>query len=386
MPRAEVISIGTELLLGEIVDTNAAVIARALREVGVDLFRKTVIGDNAGRIATAICDSLDRSEIIITTGGLGPTIDDVTREGVAQAVGTDLEFREDLWDQIQERFQRYGRQPTDNNRRQAYIPIGAEPIENPVGTAPSFITPYWNEKGEHLIFSLPGVPREMEHLLASDVIPTIIRRYSLHGTIKTRILHTASLGESNLDSLIEDLEKLTNPTVGLSAHSGQVDIRITCKADSEEEADALILPIETDLRVRLRKWIYGSDGETLEQIALDAVARKGWKLSVVESGLGGELLQRLSAANGAFAGGQLYSNLQDKSSLQALTAASLQSFGTQVALGVALFKGEKKYELVISLITPDGEQILERSYGGPPGYAPRYAVHIGLDLLRKIES
>lgn len=389
MPRAEILSIGTELLLGEIVDTNAAVIARALREAGIDLFRKTVIGDNATRIATAICEALSRSEILITTGGLGPTIDDATREAVAQAVGTDLEYRADLWAQIEERFHSYGRQPTENNRRQAYIPRGSEPIFNPYGTAPAFLTPFPSEKGERLIFSLPGVPREMEPLLASDVIPTIVRRFSVHGTIKTRILHTAGLGESHLDSLVGDLETMVNPTVGLAAHAGQVDVRITAKADSEAEADRMIAPVEADLRSRLSKWIYGADGETLEQIALDALAQKGWRVAVVEAGIGGELLHRLSEVNGAsagsFAGGQLYRTIQDKADLPALTAAARQSFGTEAALGAALFKKEKKYELILTLITPVGEQNIERSYGGPPGYAPRFAAHAGLDLLRRME-
>src|SRR4030042_5061373 len=139
MPVAEIITIGTEILLGEIIDTNAQFIARKLRDAGIDLYRKTTVGDNTHRIAQAIQQSLERCDIVLTTGGLGPTVDDPTREAVALALGVELEYREDLWEQIQARFQRFGRQPTENNRRQAYIPKGAIAIENPVGTAPIFI-------------------------------------------------------------------------------------------------------------------------------------------------------------------------------------------------------------------------------------------------------
>src|SRR4030043_1486414 len=165
MPSAEIITIGTELLLGEIVDTNSAFLARSLRDAGIDLFRETTVGDNIRRIAQAIQQSLARSDIVITTGGLGPTVDDPTREAVAQAVGVETEFHAELWEQIRERFKRFGRIPTQNNRRQAYVPKGAKAIENPVGTAPIFIL----EHGSQVIVSLPGVPSEMEYLMVHEV-------------------------------------------------------------------------------------------------------------------------------------------------------------------------------------------------------------------------
>src|SRR5512147_2482473 len=178
MPTAEIITIGTEILLGEIVDTNAPYLARKLRDVGIDIFRKTSVGDNARRIAVAIQEALQRSDIVITTGGLGPTVDDPTREAVAMAMEVEVEFRPELWDQIQARFMRYGRKPTENNKRQAYVPKGAIAVENRVGTAPSFII----ESGGRCIFSLPGVPREMEFLLEHAVIPYLQEHFHLHGT------------------------------------------------------------------------------------------------------------------------------------------------------------------------------------------------------------
>src|SRR4030067_3500282 len=186
MPSGEIITIGTELLLGEIVDTNAPFLARCLRDAGIDLYRKTTVGDNIKRIAQVIQQAMERCEIVITTGGLGPTVDDPTRQAVALAVDAPVEFHPELWDQIQSRFKLFNRQPTENNRRQAYIPAGAQAILNPVGTAPAFLV----EKNHKLTIALPGVPREMEYILEHSVLPILRERYQLQGLIKTRILHT----------------------------------------------------------------------------------------------------------------------------------------------------------------------------------------------------
>jgi competence/damage-inducible protein CinA-like protein len=228
MPTAELIAIGTELLLGEIQDTNTRYLARALRDLGVNLYRATITGDNTARIAGVIREAMARCQIIITTGGLGPTVDDPTRAAVAQALDVDVEFRPELWEQIQARFERFGRTPSDNNRRQAWIPAGSIPVENPVGTAPAFIC----ESANACIICLPGVPREMEYLTQNVVLPYLRDRFQLSGTIKARVLHVAGVGESTIDDWIGDLETSTNPTVGLLAHPGQVDIRITASAES----------------------------------------------------------------------------------------------------------------------------------------------------------
>lgn len=262
MPVAELIAIGTELLLGEIVDTNTRFIARQLRDVGIDLFRSTTVGDNLERITKLIQESIQRADIVITTGGLGPTVDDPTRDAAAAAFGVQNEFHPELWDQIQQRFLRRGIPISDNNRKQAFIPIGAEVIPNPVGTAPGFIL----IKGDKTLACLPGVPREMETLLLSSVIPWLKTRYKLQGTIKARVLHTVGVPESRVDEVIADLEVLSNPSVGLLAHPGIVDIRITAKAESESSADKMIQEIETLIRQRLGSDIFGCDGETLPSI------------------------------------------------------------------------------------------------------------------------
>ncbi len=388
MPSAEIITIGTEILLGEIVDTNAQHIARKLRDAGIDLYRKTTVGDNAKRIAQAIQQAMERSEIILTTGGLGPTVDDPTREAVALAMGVSTEFRPELWEQIQARFRRFGRQPTENNKRQAYVPQGALAVENPVGTAPAFIV----ETANHAVIALPGVPREMEYLLENTILPYLCQRYRLTGIIKARILHTAGAGESQIDERIGDLETLSNPTIGLAAHSGQVDVRITAKAASEDEADELIRQVESQVRDRLGNWIYGADQVTLEEVALQALNKQGWTLAVIEAGLGGELIRRLATGSSnqetglssTFRGGEMLTNLPTPGELTASVAAYQQARQVEVCLGVAIHPGPEKQDVHLVLITPDGQQQLTRPYGGPPEYAPRWALNHSLDMLRKL--
>jgi nicotinamide-nucleotide amidase len=380
MPSAEIITIGTEILLGEIVDTNAHYLARTLRETGVDIYHKTSVGDNVERIAQAIRDAMHRTEIIITTGGLGPTIDDPTRQAISRAVNAHLEYRPELWEQIVARFKRYDRQPTENNKRQAYVPAGAIVIENPVGTAPAFIV----EKDINAIIALPGVPREMEYLMHQAVIPYLKRRFDLKNVIKARILHTAGVGESLIDDRISDLETLSNPTVGLAAHAGQVDVRITAKASSDAEADAMILEIEKELRRRLGEWIYGADKDTLEYQAIRPLKEKGWDLVVVEAGLGGLLVQRLAQAAGPFRAGTVLREVDDLEALRLITSDFRQSYGASVGLGVTSNSGQDRQEVHLILITPEGTQEFARPYGGAPENASRWALHHSLDILRSI--
>ena len=380
MPTAEIISIGTELLLGEIVDTNAPYLARLLRDIGIDMHRKTTVGDNTKRIARIIQESLERCDIIITTGGLGPTVDDPTREAVALALNIPTEYHPELWEQIQTRFQRYGRPPTENNRRQAYIPQGALAVENLVGTAPSFIV----DQDEKVIISLPGVPREMEYLMQKEIIPFLRKRFDLHGIIKARVLHTAGVGESQIDDMIGDLETWTNPTIGLLAHSGQVDVRITAKADSVNEADQMIQSLEEVLHERLGDMIYGVDQDTLESKALENLQSKGWKLVTLEAGLNGDLTKRLSSNPEINLGGSILENPPDQAALKDLTTAFRLDKAAQVALGACLIPGEDKQEVYYCLVSPLGIQQLQRSYGGAPGNAPRWAINHALDLLRRL--
>jgi competence/damage-inducible protein CinA-like protein len=369
MPSAEIITIGTEILLGEIVDTNTRYIARTLRGMGVNIYRTITIGDNAERIAEAINHSMQRADIVITTGGLGPTVDDPTREAVARAAGVELEFREDLWEQVVAIISRYGRKPSENQKRQAYIPKGAIAIPNPVGTAPCFIV----ETEHNAVASLPGVPNEMEHILHESIIPYLQQRFDLNEIIKIRILHCAGLGEGMIDEKIDDLEKLSNPTVGLAAHTGVVDIRIAAKAKSEAEADAMIAEIEKQIHERLGDVVFGADEDTLEDAALTAVAKRGWTLTGVESGLDGALARKIPHTASI-------SDLTPDSLMAALRAARADS-NADAALGVAMYLQERAAE--IALITPRGEKTHRITYGGPPRSLARWSVNVALDWLRR---
>lgn len=292
--HAEIVTTGTELLLGEIVDTNAAYIARRLRTIGLNLFYKTTVGDNEERMTQALQQALARSDVIITTGGLGPTVDDVTRQAIARATGRKLVLDEELLASIEERYARWGRPMSPNNRQQAYKPEGAIGIKNPVGTAPIFIV----EQGAKIIICLPGVPREMEYLMEHEVLPYLRRKLGLRETILVRNLRTCAVGESNIDSLIGDLEQETNPTVGLSAHAGQTDVRITAKAETEEEARQLIAKMEARVRERLGDVIYGMDGETVEGVVAELLHQKGLTVALVETNTLGHIAQRLMGASG----------------------------------------------------------------------------------------
>jgi nicotinamide-nucleotide amidase len=224
----------------------------------------------------------------------------------------------------------------------------------------------------------------METLMGLSIIPYLRQHFQLKSIIKARVLHSAGAGESQIDDLIGDLEELSNPTVGLAAHSGQVDIRITAKAESSDEADILIKPVEQTIRQRLGNWIYGADQETLEAIALEAMRRNGWTLAVLESGLGGDLIRSLASTPGPFLGGQMLPEIPSQESLLTATDEYRISRNADVGLGVAIHPDGAKQDVYLALITPEGRQQFMRPYGGPPEYAPRWALHHSLDVIRKL--
>jgi nicotinamide-nucleotide amidase len=293
---AEIVAIGTEILLGEITDTNSVHIAHVLRDIGLNLHYMTSVGDNEQRIADVIHIALSRADVVITCGGLGPTIDDMTRQAVAAATRRGLTFHQDLLDAIAARFASFRAQMTENNKRQAYLPDDAILIENPVGTAPSFVVEY---EGKAVI-SLPGVPREMKFLLAEKVVPYLRQRFDLRtDIIKARVLKTAGIGESLLDDEIgTELLEQSNPTVGLAAHAGQVDVRITAKADSESEADIMIAAVEEKLREKIGAYIFGIDDDQIEQVLVNLLSGHQMRLAISETGIGDAVSRPLKTAQG----------------------------------------------------------------------------------------
>ena len=298
MANAEIVAIGTELLLGQIVDTNSAWMAERLTPIGVNLFYKTVVGDNPGRMGEVIDRALDRSDVVITSGGLGPTQDDLTREAIAQVTGRKLVLDRHLLDQIDQRFRRrLGMTMTSNNRRQALIPEGATPIENPNGTAPAFIV----EDRRGAIFALPGVPFEMKWLFDNEVVPYLRTRFNLSEVITYKMLKVAELGESRVDDRIGHLiANSTNPTLGTLAHPGQVDIRIAAKASSHEEATRIIAPVEEEVRRLLGGHVFAVDDEDMEDAVGKLLGGKNTTLAVYEDLTGGALAARLHQVGPAF--------------------------------------------------------------------------------------
>lgn len=379
MPIIEIIAIGTELLLGEIQDTNTRYLARAVRDAGIDLYRATIIGDNPERIAESIQEALKRSNIVITTGGLGPTVDDPTRLAVALSAGTELEFRPELWEQITARFQRYGRTATENNRRQAYIPVGATGVENPVGTAPAF----YMEFDDRIVISLPGVPREMEYLFENMVMPLLREKFDLKHTIVAKVLHASGVGESQVDEWIGDLETLTNPTVGLLAHPGQVDIRITAKAGSIEEASAMIEPVVKDIQKRLGENIFGTDADTLEGVIAQKLQSASTKLVICLCGLD-ETLPNCLKTNKVIIQQVVINDHPFEIEKLEMHARQMSAEHPQNAvLACSYIPGRDQQKLLMGFLH-NGIWVTDlRSYGGSPLLGNLWSVNTILDFLRR---
>jgi nicotinamide-nucleotide amidase len=380
MPSAEIIAIGTELLLGEILDTNTQYIARTLRELGINIYRTTIVGDNKDRITAIVCEATQRSDIIITTGGLGPTVDDPTRAALAQAAGVELEFHPELWEALTARFERIGRKAGENQKRQAYIPQNSIVVENPVGTAPAFIIQTKN----NVIISMPGVPSEMKTILDQSIIPFLQQQYHLDETIKIRVLHTSGAGEGWIDEKISDLELLANPTVGLAAHYGIVDIRISAKAQNEEAAYDLIHAIEVEVRDRLGLHIFGSDIEKLENMPMDLVTQCGWDVFCIEAGTNGCLNHILSSTRSS-------SYLQSKElSTDQVSNGSILDVIDQykemadVIIGLSVIMKDHDSLINLALITPEEKYSHQVIFTGHHQNAPTLAVNLALDRLRRI--
>ncbi len=294
MANAEIVAIGSELLLGQIVDTNSAWMAQRLTALGVNLYFKSVVGDNPGRMKEVIGRALERADIVITSGGLGPTQDDLTREIVADVTGRKLVFDEILLEQVESHFQRRGRTMTPNNRRQAFMPEGAIRVKNPNGTAPCFIV----ENPRGVIFSLPGVPVELKWLFENEVEPYLRKKFNLAEVIHYRVLKIVGVGESAVDDRIGHLiAHSSNPTVGVLALPGQVDVRIAAKASDKEEAMKLIAPVEAEVRGLLGNAIFAVDDDTMEKVVGKLLRERNKTVAVYEDVSGGLLAERMQSAS-----------------------------------------------------------------------------------------
>lgn len=328
MASVEIVTIGTELLLGHLVDTNSAHIARTLADHGVDVYAKHSVGDNAERLARMLEGVLERADGAITTGGLGPTVDDLTKDAVARAVGDELLPHEPSLQALEERFRQFGRAMTENNRRQAILPSRAHVLPNPHGTAPGFVALRADGK---FVACMPGVPREMRPMLAERLMPWLVARFGLTSAIYTRTLHTVGIGESELDRRVEDLFRtLENPKIAMLAHGGRVDVKVMAKAQSRAEADAMIAPVAEQLIGRIGSGYFGSDALTLGGAIVAELARLGRTFGCAESVTGGRVCDEIVSVPGAskvFLGGVVAYDNAVKQSVLGVTGDTLAAHG-----------------------------------------------------------
>jgi nicotinamide-nucleotide amidase len=293
---AELLTIGTELLLGQIVDTNAAWMSQRLAEAGIDVFYKSTVGDNWGRIDSAIRLAASRADVVIMTGGLGPTEDDLTRDVLAAVLGRPLRLDAAVLEHVRDRFARRRVPMPENNRKQAMVPEGALVLRNPRGTAPGLLI---REAGRVFV-CLPGVPAEMRPMLLEQAIPAIRDTFGIRGRIVSRVLKTCGISESTLDMRIGDyFREMRNPSIGVLAHLGEIHVRLTCKGDDPAEIRRRHDDVDGRICGRLGHLIFGRDEETLEAVVGRLLRERGAALAVAESCTGGLVASRLTDVPGS---------------------------------------------------------------------------------------
>jgi nicotinamide-nucleotide amidase len=354
-----VLAIGTELLLGQIVDTNSTWIGEQLADAGIDSFEHRQVGDNLGRMVQALSELLDRSDAVIVCGGLGPTPDDMTRQAIAEVMGVELARRDDLVEWVSALFTSRGREMPENNLRQCDVPVGAEAIPNSVGTAPGIKAPV----GDKVVYAVPGVPYEMQLMMSEHVLPDLLARSGQQSAIVSRSLKTWGTSESGLAEMIAHrVDAQTNPTIAFLARGIEgLVVRITAKASTPEEARALIEPEERALREILGDLVFAVDNETMETVVLDLLRKRDLTLGLAESITGGLVASRLVSVPGTsdvLKGGVVAYMTDTKRSVLGVTAESVVSsecarqlaasarrvFDADVGLGVTGVAGPEEQE------------------------------------------
>lgn len=286
--RAEILAVGTELLLGNIVNTNAQYIAKRLADLGIEVYHQAVIGDNPKRLMDAYTSAFKRADLVITTGGLGPTKDDLTKEVAFDYFGKEAVLHKDILDNIEEYFKKINRNMVESNKKQAYFPMDVLILKNNHGTAPGCII----EEGNKTLIVLPGPPREMKHMFEDYVIPYLMKYQD--GILVSRVLRIIGIGESAAAEMIEDIiDKGKNPTIATYAKESEVTIRITAKANTEEEAKKLIVPVEEEIRKRLGIAVYGEGETQIEEVVGKILVDNKLTISTAESCTGGLLAGKI---------------------------------------------------------------------------------------------
>jgi len=376
MPSAAILTIGSELLLGKVIDTNGAYLGEVLSSIGFDVDVRVSVGDRKGATRQWLRRLADQVDLIVTTGGLGPTEDDLTRREIADAAGVSLVFHEELMDEIAAIFAARGYRMTENNRKQAYLPKGATPISNPVGTAPAFITEMGYGKE---VIALPGVPRELKYLMRNAVVPHLRQAFDLRAREKkTRVLKVCGLGESSVDGKIGDLiDPEANPVVGLLASPGMVRVLITAEGEDAAEVAQRIDGMEQRIRERLGPLIFGTDDQTLEGVVAEELAERGYSLTIEDEATGGETARSLLTA---FEGRYSIRAVMDPG------GGAREPGKERLTVRVKRIAGDspplESFELVLNTVSGEGLRKVIRL--GGPGEEIRHRLGIiVLDQLRK---
>lgn len=405
--KVEILSVGTELLLGQIVNSNAADIGSRLALAGLDHYHQAVVGDNLDRVAAAIRHAVERSDAVIITGGIGPTQDDITRESICAAAGVEMEFSDAYAERLRSWWARRDRPMPETNLRQAEYPAGADLIDNPKGTAPGLrlrIGPAW-------VFALPGVPQEMLPMVDGSVIPFLLEASDRAGAaIESVVLRTYGESESRIAEILDDLfESSVNPTMAFLASAAEIMVRLTARAATAEAALDLIVPFEQEVRERLGRLVFASGMEPVESMVLAAAGEHGWTIGTAESATGGLVAARLTAIPGASAtyrgsiiayttelkhelldvGGAMVQDLGVVSEQTAIAMAQggAVRLGVDVCVAVTGSAGPDPLELevgtmIVAVRTPDAVKAKTLRLPGDRERVRTYATTAALQMLR----
>ena len=404
MPDAEIIAIGSELLTPQKVDTNSLYLTDQLNALGVEVVRKTVVGDERGRLTDSILGAIARSRIIVLTGGLGPTEDDLTRDAVASALGRGMVFRQDICDLIEERFRGFQRKMVEINRRQAYIIEGAEVLANDRGTAPG----QWIEHGSARLMLLPGPPNELKSMFEKQCLPRL-EKFLPPQVIRILTLRVVGMPESDLDQLIAPVYlRYPNLATTILAVSGEIHIHLRARSPDSNQAEALIAEVAAQIEPLIGDRIYSRNGDSLEKVAGDLLRARHASLSVAESataGLLGGRITNVPQSSDYFLGGFLaYSDAMKTKLLgvpaemlaehtavsepvaKAMAEGARQRTGSDYALAITGFAGPDGAQVglvFIGLATPRGAEARRVQFPGDRERVRAFSTNIALDILRR---
>ena len=407
--KCNVVAVGTELLLGQIVDTNSSYIGEQLAAVGIESHLQLKVGDNLARVVAAIRLALQDADAVIICGGLGPTHDDLTREALAEIMGAPLEHNEQIAALIADLFAKRNRYMAPNNLQQAQVPRGATIIEQTRGTAPGLMCPV----GEKVMYAMPGVPHEMHDMLARAVLPDLLRRSGEASVIKSLVLRTWGESESalneRLDPIIHELESLGNPTLAFLASGWEgIKVRLTAKASSDTDADALLSIWEHKVRALTEDLVFGTNADTMESVVLNLLEERGWTLGLAESVTGGLVGGRITSIAGAsrvFKGGVIsYASdvkfdvlgveagpvVSERAAMQMASGAQ-RVLGASVGLALTGVAGPDEQDgepvgtLCVGVAFPNGQTFSTRSQlPGQRDQMRQFSVITALAFLRKL--